>query len=99
MPDPIAPMDCHAAMRQLWDFLDGELSPARYEAVQTHLAACASCYQHEAFERRFLAALAAAQAQQRAAAPLHARVMQTLRAEGFGPRYGESFSASPTVPQ
>jgi len=35
--------DCRARLRQLFDYLDGEVSPARCAALEKHLAACACC--------------------------------------------------------
>jgi hypothetical protein len=33
-------LDCHAAMRRLWEYLDGELSEQTLEAVHAHLSTC-----------------------------------------------------------
>jgi anti-sigma factor (TIGR02949 family) len=82
-------LDCHAAMRRLWEYLDGELSEQTLEAIHAHLSTCADCYRHYDFEREFLAALEAVQAQDCAPSTLHSRVLDTLRMEGFVPRYGE----------
>jgi mycothiol system anti-sigma-R factor len=82
-------LDCHAAMRRLWEYVDGELSGKTLQAVHAHLAICADCYRHFAFERQFLAALEAAQAQECAPARLHKQVLEALCAEGFTPEYGE----------
>ena len=47
-------MDCLDVVRQLWDYLDGELTDDRMEAIRAHLAACRNCYPHYDFERAFL---------------------------------------------
>ena len=86
---PGAPLDCHAAMRQLWDYLDEALTEPRMLAVRAHLLTCGECYGHYDFARHFLDALETALAAEPAPAALHARVRETLRAEGFEPRFGE----------
>ena len=48
------PLDCLTVVRQLWDYLDGELDPARWEAIQSHLATCTGCNGHMEFARSFL---------------------------------------------
>jgi len=35
--------DCRAQLSQLFDYLDGELSPARCKAIERHLASCHCC--------------------------------------------------------
>ena len=80
-----ATLDCHAAMRQLWDYLDGELSPERMEAVRAHLAVCARCYPHYDFERTFLEAVAATRNGRAAPGALRERVLSALREAGFAP--------------
>lgn len=82
-------LDCHAAMRRLWEYLDGELSEQILEAVHAHLALCADCYRHYDFERQFLVALEAAQAEEYARPRLHEQVLEPLCAEGFTPQYEE----------
>jgi anti-sigma factor (TIGR02949 family) len=87
MPDdsPRQPeaIDCASAMRQLFDYLDGELTPARELAVRQHLALCARCYPHFAFEQEFLRALGKARGAGAAPLPLRERVMSALTAAGF----------------
>lgn len=53
MTDMRPMLDCDAVMRQLWDYLDGELTPARTEAIREHLALCARCFPQLEFERAF----------------------------------------------
>jgi anti-sigma factor RsiW len=47
-------LDCLTVVRELWDYLDGELDPARWTAIQGHLATCTGCAGHVAFARSFL---------------------------------------------
>lgn len=36
-------MPCREAVRRLWDFLDGSVSPADHAQVEAHLAFCRRC--------------------------------------------------------
>ena len=51
-------VSCREVIEELWDYLDGELSPERMEALAAHLAECARCHPHYRFELGFLEALA-----------------------------------------
>jgi anti-sigma factor RsiW len=44
-------LDCDAVMRQLWDYLDGELTAEREQAIRAHLA-CASDAIRSSISRR-----------------------------------------------
>ena len=76
-------LDCNAVMRQLWDFLDEELTSERMYAIREHLALCRPCQSHMDFERAFLDALAEARRAERAPSTLRTRVLEALRREGF----------------
>ncbi len=76
-------LDCETVMRQLWDYLDGELSAERMAAIRAHLAMCARCYPQYEFERAFLDALDRAQHEHSDPARLSDRVAAALRAEGM----------------
>jgi anti-sigma factor (TIGR02949 family) len=89
MPEQIAVLDCRAAMRQLWDYLDQALTEPGMLAMRAHLLTCGSCYGHYDFARHFLDALEAQIQAECAPSALHARVLDTLRAEGFEPRFDE----------
>lgn len=92
---PRPPIDCRDAVRQLWDYLDGELDADRYADIAAHVEQCRSCGEHYAFARRFLAALGAPPASSPGAmrapsAPsdatsqeLRARVIAALQRDGF----------------
>ncbi|MGH7676595.1 MAG: zf-HC2 domain-containing protein [Gemmatimonadales bacterium] len=45
-------------MRQLWDYLDGDLPPDRLQELADHIAVCKRCYPQFRFEFAFLEALA-----------------------------------------
>jgi anti-sigma factor (TIGR02949 family) len=48
---------CEDVARQLWAFIDGELTPELNEQVRAHLEDCARCYPRYDFHRAFLAFL------------------------------------------
>ena len=76
-------LDCEAVMRQLWEYLDEELTPSRMDAMQEHLALCRPCQSHTDFERAFLTALSEARRATPIPSALRTRVMEALRREGF----------------
>ena len=77
-------LDCRDVMRQLWEFLDGELPPDEHRALSQHLAACARCNPHYRFQFHFLAAVVHAHAEPRPApsADFTRRVRVALDAAG-----------------
>lgn len=76
-------LDCEAVMRQLWDYLDGELTPERTRQLAAHLAVCQRCHPQMAFEQAFLAVLAAARRSGPPSPALRRRVLAALEAEGL----------------
>ena len=76
-------LDCDAVMRQLWDFLDEELSPERMDAIRAHLAMCKRCNPHHEFENAFLDAVSHARREHSNPARLRDRVFAALRSEGL----------------
>jgi anti-sigma factor (TIGR02949 family) len=83
---PREPMlDCQSVMRQLWDYLDGELTSERMEAIRAHIAMCARCYPQYEFERTFLTAVAASRKEHSDPERLRTTLLDALRAEGFAP--------------
>ena len=76
-------LDCEAVMRQMWDYLDGELTPERTAAIHAHVAMCARCTPQVDFERHFLKALDNAKRDIRQPTELRNRVLLALRAEGL----------------
>jgi anti-sigma factor (TIGR02949 family) len=82
---PPAPpdIDCLTAVRQLWDYLDAELSEERMAAIRRHLTGCERCLPHHDFARRFLDALSATREDQRMPPDVRARVMHLLADAGY----------------
>lgn len=76
-------LDCDAVMRQLWDFLDGELSADREAAMRQHLALCARCFPQMEFERAFLETLGRVRRDHANLDQVRAHVLAALSAEGF----------------
>jgi len=76
-------LDCDAVMRQLWDYLDGELTPESEQAIRAHLAVCQRCHPQYDFDSAFLRALTGARRTHSGPNALKARVPGLLRAEGF----------------
>ena len=76
-------VDCQGALRQLWDYLDGELTDERMRAVRAHLEKCKGCYPHLEFEKSFLDAVASTKNRACASQMLKERVLAALKAEGF----------------
>ena len=78
-----AKVDCAASMRQLWDFLDGELSDDRMSAIRAHMDKCQKCFPHYDFEKALLEALACTRPDCCAPSSLRARLEERLRSVGF----------------
>jgi anti-sigma factor (TIGR02949 family) len=77
-------LDCHDAMRQLFDYLDGELTPARMEAIREHLATCRHCHPHAQFERAFLDAVRSLRSEEPMPKHLRVAVLARLQVAGLG---------------
>ncbi len=83
MPEHAQEIDCLTAVRQLWDYLDEELSEERMAAVRHHLARCERCLPHHDFSRRFLEALHETRKERVMPPELRLRVMERLTEAGF----------------
>lgn len=81
-------LDCETVMRQLWDYLDGELTAERALQLAAHLSACQRCHPQMAFEQAFLTVLASTRRTGNHSAALRQRVMAMLQAEGLRPPAG-----------
>jgi anti-sigma factor (TIGR02949 family) len=75
------PLDCGAALQQLWDYLDEELTPERMLAVREHLLRCAECLPHARFGEQFLAAIRRTREERPMPPSLRVRVEQALIVE------------------
>ncbi|GAC1517367.1 MAG: hypothetical protein NVS1B4_17320 [Gemmatimonadaceae bacterium] len=87
-------MDCRGAMKELWDYLDGELTEAKEQAIREHLEYCAPCFEHSEFEQHFLEALAATKDCNCAPPALRDRVVEALRKAGYCPTGSEPSAGS-----
>ncbi|MEO6443536.1 MAG: zf-HC2 domain-containing protein [Gemmatimonadaceae bacterium] len=76
-------LDCESVMRQLWDYLDLELTADRMAAIREHLELCTRCQPLEQFERAFLDAVARARSEHPDPDALGIRVRSALRAQGY----------------
>ena len=80
----MAPMlDCEQVMRQLWDYLDEELTDDRMAAIRAHLELCERCYPQYEFERSFLDAVAGSVREHSKIERLRARLAESLRERGM----------------
>ncbi len=75
--------DCQDVLRQLWEYLDGELPAGEAEEIREHLADCAHCNPQYEFQLRFLDALVKAYAAREVP---HPEFVRRLRAalDGIG---------------
>ena len=76
-------MDCEQVVRQLWDYLDGELTDDRMTEMRAHLKACRGCFPHFDFERELLDAIAKSKLEQSAPEDLRRKVLAKLRKAGL----------------
>lgn len=53
--DETRTIDCEAALRRLFDFLDAELHPESQQEIERHLEHCRSCFSRFEFEKRLKA--------------------------------------------
>jgi anti-sigma factor (TIGR02949 family) len=76
-------LDCEAVMKQLWDYLDEELTPERMQAIKEHVQMCERCSPQVQFERAFLSVLGAARQVVANEESLRSRVVAQLRTMGY----------------
>ncbi len=76
-------LDCEAVMKQLWDYLDEELTAERMDAIRAHVAMCARCYPQYDFEREFLTRLARLRREHSNPGALRERLLGALQHNGF----------------
>ena len=76
-------LDCETVMRELWDYLDEELTPERMAAIRAHVEMCQRCYPQYEFERAFLDAVAARTPRHSSPERVEAKVLAVLEAQGL----------------
>lgn len=74
-------LDCLTVVRQLWDYLDHELPPERWEGIRHHLGTCTGCREHVEFCRSFLLRVTQIPLDAGEVEALQARVLASLRRE------------------
>jgi anti-sigma factor (TIGR02949 family) len=75
------PLDCLAVVKELWDYLDGELMPERAAQIREHLATCTGCHSHVEFCRAFVSRVPEMPVSEAESDALRDRVMAALAAE------------------
>jgi anti-sigma factor (TIGR02949 family) len=83
MTDEVPDIDCPTALRQLWDYLDQELTEDRMAMMRQHMARCRRCLPHHDFDKRFLAAVRATRQEQLMPPEVKSRVMELLAEAGY----------------
>ena len=78
-------IDCHSVMQQLWDYLDGELTAERSEAIRRHVEKCSRCRPHSEFERAFLVAVKRTRPEHSQPERLRGALLHALADQGFAP--------------
>ena len=78
-----APIDCRAAMQELWDYLDSQLPGERTEQIRAHLATCTGCESHMQFCRAFLRQIDMPDVAATQVAALRDRVRSALQKDGI----------------
>jgi anti-sigma factor RsiW len=78
-----AQIDCETAARALYDYLDGRLPTPTMHVVHEHIDTCRKCAGHFTFARRVLELVPSALPLSEGAHTLRARIVQSLKAEGF----------------
>ena len=76
-------IDCETAVRALYDYLDGRLPGETTDSVQHHVETCRNCASHFTFARRMLELVPAAMPLAGESGALRARIVASLRDEGF----------------
>jgi anti-sigma factor (TIGR02949 family) len=82
-PDDAPMIDCETAVRQLWDYLDGQLDARAEAAVRAHISRCSDCFPHARFGDLVLKAVAEQRQAPVESPSLRSRVLERLRLEGY----------------
>jgi anti-sigma factor (TIGR02949 family) len=79
----MTPIDCKEALRRLYEYLDGELTPENTAEVRRHIELCEGCYPEVRETTEFRDALhRAARGQPLCPDSLRRKVAEMLRGEG-----------------
>ncbi len=76
-------LDCGAAVRMLWDYLDGNLDSVNEAEVRAHVTRCSHCFPHANFGQIVIDAMAQVRNTPDNEATVRAGVLSRLRAEGY----------------
>ncbi len=79
-PSQQAATDCDEAIRRLYDFLDGEMTPDRRARVSAHVDACSHCLEAYGFESE-LRALVSRRCREQVPPGLRDRIRRMLSEE------------------
>lgn len=79
-------IECEAAARALYDYLDGRLPMATEASVHLHIETCRNCASHFEFARRVLHLVPSAMPLAGEAHALRARIVESLKVEGYAER-------------
>lgn len=77
-------LTCAQAIEKIYEFLDGELTPAVDESIRAHLAVCKRCYPSFRHEEVFLRFIEQRAQIEKAPPELRRRIMQMLVDEEAG---------------
>jgi anti-sigma factor RsiW len=72
-------------MRQLWDYLDQQLTPDTMQAIHVHLDQCQKCRPHADFRRAFERAVSGAREEAGETDALRERIRRALRTADHPP--------------
>lgn len=73
------PIECEEAVRQVYEFLDGELDAHTTHRIRRHLEICRRCYPYFNFERIFLDHIRSAGIEEEHSEELERKVLDLLR--------------------
>lgn len=76
-------IDCDEVMRQLFDFLDGEVDIAAQDEIHQHIEDCRSCFSRVEFERQLKSRVRGA-SKDTAPGSLQRRVADLMKDLGIG---------------
>jgi anti-sigma factor (TIGR02949 family) len=78
MTDEQRDIDCQEALERLYDYIDGELTPARAEEIKRHLEHCEPCLKVSTFETAWVRFLEVRTRARHAPPSLRKRVLESL---------------------